>query len=434
MHWLRSNIIWKAGTGIAAILLLFIFMVWIPVSGASAYEVIPGLVTSTPGTVEGTPTVDPTVNALNKEQLTLQVKQLQNELQTENNWLVNNSTALIAAITAIVVAFIGFTQWAGNRRDERRKEITVQNKDLEDRKAERERRDEEQQRWLKNQEAEREKRAEERFQTVVEGLGCEREEAKVGAAIMLRTFLRPGYEQFYTQTFDLSVAHLRLPRTAQPPEDSTSPLPLTTLSQVLISNFKEAFPLAWKELKQKDPQFNPRALDASGILLDRAFLVQSDLQHIWMREASLNGAHLRGANLNGAYLRRTHLRGAFLHDADLRGTDLSATDFSGARLSRADLRGADLSETNLEDALSMKGTNLCGVKGLTKEQLAICEAKGAIIDEDATTSPPQSPVSRPVPSQSNDVQTPLAPSVPGNIPTPEIDGSDEKGSMGRNGP
>src|SRR5204862_5651299 len=105
------------------------------------------------------------------------------------------------------------------RRDEEQKRW------LEDREAERERRDAEQQRWLKDQEAEREKRAEERFQAVVEGLGSEREEAKVGAAITLRTFLRPGYEQFYTQVFDLAVAHLRpLSNSHSPEEDPGTPL------------------------------------------------------------------------------------------------------------------------------------------------------------------------------------------------------------------
>jgi len=71
---------------------------------------------------------------------------------------------------------------------------------------------------------------------------------------MLRTFLGPDYKQFYRQAFDLAVAHLRLPRTLKPPgdpdripqspEDTNTPLPLTTFRQALIVVFKEAFPLA----------------------------------------------------------------------------------------------------------------------------------------------------------------------------------------------
>src|SRR5205823_860630 len=74
---------------------------------------------------------------------------------------------------------------------------------------------------FKDREDERAKRAEERFQKVVEGLGSDKEGAKVGAAIMLRTFLQKGYEQFYEQVFDLAVAHLRL-RQANPKESPDS--------------------------------------------------------------------------------------------------------------------------------------------------------------------------------------------------------------------
>ena len=70
-----------------------------------------------------------TVTALSKEQLTLQVKQLQNQ----NNWLVNNSTALIAAVAAVVVALFGILQWAGTARQ-------AKNKDQEDRDEERQKR------------------------------------------------------------------------------------------------------------------------------------------------------------------------------------------------------------------------------------------------------------------------------------------------------
>jgi hypothetical protein len=80
-------------------------------------------------------------------------------------------------------------------------------------------------RWRRDQHTEREKRAEERFQAAVTGLGDEKEGARIGAAILLRTFLRPGYEQFYTQAFDLAVANLRLPRAPQPPADPDVPLP-----------------------------------------------------------------------------------------------------------------------------------------------------------------------------------------------------------------
>jgi pentapeptide repeat protein len=191
-----------------------------------------------------------------------------------------------------------------------------------DRQAERERRTEEQERWQKDREVEREKRAEERFQSVVTGLGSEKEEAKVGAAIMLRTFLQPGYEQFYWQAFDLTVAHLRL-RPADPNTsaslDPSEYVPVDSLSQALVTAFKESFPLARNALKkygdpalvdQKQSALDAQMLDASRIRLDHAFLARSDLKGVLMRGAFLIGTNLRRADLREALLDRADLRGA----------------------------------------------------------------------------------------------------------------------------
>ncbi|MFL5586092.1 MAG: hypothetical protein ACJ8DI_00355 [Ktedonobacteraceae bacterium] len=137
--------------------------------------------------------------------------------------MVNNSTALIAAVASVVVALFGILQWAitvrqakdkdlRDQKDERRKEVEAQDKDL---KAQ----------------------AEERFKTAVTALGGEKESVQIGGAILLRSFLNKddkSYEQYYTQVFDLAVTYLRLPRIPLSPEDPKTPLPLTTLSQALI--------------------------------------------------------------------------------------------------------------------------------------------------------------------------------------------------------
>src|SRR6266480_7764639 len=207
-------------------LLLLVLMVWVPVSAAGAYEEVSGLAAPVTGTVQATPTVDATVAALNKEKLAQEVQQLKNQNEPDFfGWLRTNASILLSTLVVVIGGLIGLFRWLGDRRDEQEKRREDQRSEqekraeeqkrwLDDRKAERERRDEEQQRWLKDQEAEREKRAEERFQSAVTGLGSEREEARIGAAILLRTFLRKGYEQFYIQTFDLAVAYLRLPRTS----------------------------------------------------------------------------------------------------------------------------------------------------------------------------------------------------------------------------
>ena len=365
MSWLKRDLT-KAGIAIAGMLLLLVLMLGLPVSAAGAYEKASGLATPVTGTVQATPTEDATVTALNKEKLEQEVQQLKNQMQNQSNWFFSNSTALIAALSAIIVALFGISQWAVNRRDERRKEITVQNKELEDRKAE------------------REKRAEERFQSVVEGLGSTSTGTQVGAAIMLRTFLRPGYEQFYTQTFDLAVANLRLRGTSEPAADPNIPLPLTTLSQALIVVFKEAFPLARSQNKGSS-----ESLDATDVQLDKAYLKGADLKGAWMplaslRQVNLSRADLEGANLNEANLSRADLShatllGAKLNGAKLNEATLKGATLKGATLKGATLKGATLKGANLQDALSLGDTDLRGVSGLTKEQLEACKAKGAII-------------------------------------------------------
>jgi len=390
-------------------MLLFLeLMVCIPVSAAHAYDGRSGLATPLVGTAQGTPTVDLTVTALAKEQLMLQVKQLQNQLQDQNNWFANNSTALIAAVAAVIVALFGILQWAitirqaqdkdrKDREDERQKEIAAQDKDLR-------------------------AQAEERFKTAVIALGDENESTQVGGAILLRSFLHKDdekiYGRYYTQIFDLAVAYLRLPRTSQAPQDVDTPLPLTSLRQVLVVVFKEVFPLARSQNRGRI-----QSLDATAVQLDSGNLREADLQHAWMRHASIRDADLIDATLISARLFKADLRQAWLWRADLRETDLRGadlretnlreTDFRGANLREVDLRGADLKASNLskadlreanldwssfEEVLSLEDTNLLSVKGLTKEQLEACKAKGAIIDGDATTSPPQSSVSPPATS------------------------------------
>lgn len=382
---------WNVGIALAALLFLFLLMIWVPLS-ASAYEGTSGL--AAPGTVQATPTEDATVTALNKEKLV-----------HENDWWWSNGatilTSLISTLTLAAAGIFTVVRYFNDRRDAREKQEEEAKRLAEDRKAERERRDEEQQRWLKDQEVEREKRAEQRFQAVVEGLGSERTEAKVGAAIMLRTFLRPGYEEFYSQAFDLAVVHLRL-RKADPSVpaqlDSDTPVPLDSFSQALITVFRESFPLARDSLKRK-PQFDIQHLDASRIRLDNANLFYADLSGARMREAYLIETNLRAVDLSHAYLTMADLSHANLRKANLRAARLRKANLSHAHLDDADLREAYLGGANFSST-HFRGADLRGVRGLTKEQLAICKAEGAIIDEDITTSSSQSPVAPP--AQSND--------------------------------
>jgi uncharacterized protein YjbI with pentapeptide repeats len=411
MRW-RTCDLWKAAIFITSIFLLLVL--WVRTSGTEvrAQEVISRL--ATPGTVavQATPTEDATVTALNKEKLAQEVKQLQqNNDRNFTDWLWNFGSTPLTTLTAIAAGLFALVRWFDDRRKEREK----QREDLR---------------------IEQRKQEKERFESlisVITALQDEKVGERIHAAIMLRmVFLRPGYEQFYSQVFDLAVANLRLRNI-----DADAPEPLDSLSQALITLFKESFPRARNQHTQDIAQ----QLDAAHIQLDKAFLAFADLRRAWMpfahlREANLHQAKLEGANLHQANLSGANLYGAHLNEATLYRANLSKTDLRGAHLcgtqlgsanlrgtdlAGADLRGAILGGINLGHASSLTHTNLCSVKGLTKEQLEACKDRGAIIDEAPTTSPPQSAVVPPPPlSQSNDAQ---APSAQGSLPSPDTGGS-----------
>lgn len=114
----------------------------------------------------------------------------------------------------------------------------------------------------------------------------------------------------------------------------------------------------------------------------------------------LNGADLRflgGAVdqivLSGALLRNAKFNGAKLHIADLRKSILFQANFEGAKLEAAELKQADLREANLAWAdlsradlsrASLADCDLSITKGLTTEQLAHSNCKGANLPEGVT--------------------------------------------------
>lgn len=194
------------------------------------------------------------------------------------------------------------------------------------------------------------------------------------------------------------------------------------------------------------------SLDARGIQLDNAYMRHTDLEKIWMVQALLRNIDLKGANLSKADLYKAHfikvkLTGADLSDAnltkidlfdtgfgdatlkeaklhrvnftqanlekaDLRRATLNIVNFTQANLESVNLRQAKLTGTNIEKAKSLKDIDLRGVEGLTKEQLAACQAAGAIIDEDSTTNFSSPAITPSPPPQSNDVQTSSIHSLP----------------------
>jgi uncharacterized protein YjbI with pentapeptide repeats len=485
MHWHTKGLRKVSITvAVASMLLLLVLTVWVPVSAANAYEGISGQ--TQPIVALATPAVNPTIEA---ETANEQLRKLQRDNERSlSAWIWNNGTAFFSSLALILGGIVTVFKYFSDRDAERKRRDEEEKRWLEDRRADREKRNEEQQHWLKNQETEREKRAEERFQKIVEGLGSERIEAKVGAAITLRTFLQAGYEQFYRQAFDLAVAHLRLRKvdasTSELPDSlapvlidlkgtgrqERQPTPYTTsflldsLSQALITVFKESFPLARKESKKVNASFDPQLLDATNVQLDHAHLVGSDLVQAWLIRASLRNAHLRfaqlegatlieaqfegatlieaqlkgadlyqaqfkganlyGAQLGGAYLVRVQFKGANLTRVQFKGANLYGAQLEGANLHEAQLEGADLEGANLreaqlkganpEAAVSLKDTKMYGAIGLTPEQREKCIEKGAIFDDVQQPSP--SSLSS---AQSNDIQASPSLSVQESTPTPD---------------
>ena len=402
MRWLKGSMRKAGVVFVSLVLLLILVIVLFALIG-------PGHQTGT-GVVQATPTIDVTAVAQDK------LKQEDEQLQRNNSfpWTVLNAIGgpMLAALAAIAVAFFGLYQWRGNRNDERKKEIAAQDKDLR-------------------------AQAEERFKAAVTALGDANEATQIGGAILLRSFLNPDdkkiYGRYYAQIFDLAVAYLRLSITShpsedrdglpEPPVDPNTPVPLTPLRQSLIRVFREVFPLARERLRGPDGNFDSQHLDASHIRLDGAYLARADLNNVWFREAyfieaNLHGTQLQEADLIHAHLSYAELERANLSRAKLRSARLYQTRLYNVDLTDANLEKADLTGVNLDDAKSLKNTNLSRVKGLTKEQLETCKTKGAIIDEDSTASSFQSVVS----------------STQLNTPTPSTDGSSSTADQPRSEP
>lgn len=113
-----------------------------------------------------------------------------------------------------------------------------------------------------------------------------------------------------------------------------------------------------------------------GLDLSRAFLLGADLSNARLHYTNLSNSNLQHANLSNAILPGINLSDAFLVGANLAGADLSFANLSGANLSGADLTGVK----GFREIEYFRGTNLRGVKGLSKEDLEYARSKGAIID------------------------------------------------------
>jgi uncharacterized protein YjbI with pentapeptide repeats len=375
----RGGLIRKLVIVLMSCALLFLFMTGLLFSPAPTQAKTLYVASAGTASVQVTPTVDTTVTVLAKDQLKLQVDALQHD---PGNWFWNNAATVVSILLSTIIivggAFIGFFRW--------RKDLRI----------------------------EQDKRSEERFQSVIEDLGKQDIPTKIGAAIMLRTFLRPGYEQFYSQIFELATAHLQL----QEITGANISEPIILLRRLLTIVFRESFPPARDWLKKQNVSSNFHLLDATNIRFIKADLSGADLKNVWMpgsymveanlRSADLSYANLRGADLSKAILNTTTfahanlthanlseaiLERAELPDAILDDTNLIKTNLAKANLTRATLIRADLTEAVLEQAklphsfleganltkANLVGADLTGVALVGQANLTEANLTGAIL-------------------------------------------------------
>jgi hypothetical protein len=419
--------LWRESILIVSCILPLLLLTWIPLMSVAASAKTTIHINGA-GTVsnQGTPTVDPTMIVLQKQQLTQQISQQEHTWQ---NLFWNSVSALLSSILLVVGGIFALFRWFRDRR------------------------------------AEREKQVEERFLAVVKDLGSKDVGTRVGAAILLRTFLQSPYKRFHSQTFDLAVAHLRLrgarpprPRDAQrlrlrstdpPPSEDSNSSSLDSLSHALIIVFRESLPLTrkWREkhplpgasftvplwpfllslahyvtqtigpientpvegrfcvmlarFRLANVIFESRMLDAANIQLDNANLANADLRYAWLEGASLRDAQLNSAKFVKAHLARSHLQkakliGANLIGADLTGAHLQNADLTGAHLQNADLTNADLTDADLKGVVGVHTAivipgQLSKAKNVPPDQLSLIKQlhsktlQGAIAEKNSVT-------------------------------------------------
>lgn len=103
MSWRKRNL-WKAGSMLTGISLLLVLTIWVFVSTVSAQQVMLSPRTQRAMAVQATPTVDTTMAALQKEQLT---QQIAGQQHTWDNWIWSNAAAILSSFLSTLVIVIG---------------------------------------------------------------------------------------------------------------------------------------------------------------------------------------------------------------------------------------------------------------------------------------------------------------------------------------
>ncbi|MFI5331109.1 MAG: pentapeptide repeat-containing protein [Desulfobaccales bacterium] len=178
------------------------------------------------------------------------------------------------------------------------------------------------------------RRFDEQFAAVVTNLGSEKEAIKAGAAVSIRSFLKPEYKLFHEQVFMILLANLKLDHN-------------DVINDILIEGFEKAIRFQLEYFKDKNEKFLINLSDAN--------LYQIDLAGLNLSEGDMGFAYLRGANLTETILFRVrgleaNLEKAVLYKANLNEARFRKARFQEARFHEANLVAADLRKANLTNA------------------------------------------------------------------------------------
>jgi uncharacterized protein YjbI with pentapeptide repeats len=122
--------------------------------------------------------------------------------------------------------------------------------------------------------------------------------------------------------------------------------------------------------------------------LETAVLRSAQLQGACLRYAKLEGADLHGAKLNRANLQKADLRGAILYVADLEEAHLQETCLRDANLTGGNLERADLRKAKLEDTiLVMARFDRAKLNGANMDRANVRRATGILFDDNPFERP-----------------------------------------------
>lgn len=107
-------------------------------------------------------------------------------------------------------------------------------------------------RWFDDRSRERQNAVDARFESVVEKLGSEILDARIGAANLLSTYVRTDNEKFHDQVFNLAVGYLRKKQQNEQIKLENNPV-IQVLAKILVELYPNLRDKYFKKITDKNP-------------------------------------------------------------------------------------------------------------------------------------------------------------------------------------